>query len=77
MSTDRSSSSAQRTQIAEEKVGEIDQGDREAVYYATLAARLDGLLAEIDASGHAPDDELVMRLRALHEEVQRLIELKR
>lgn len=75
MSTDGSSSPARRMQSAEAvKAGEKDQDDPQAAYYTTLAARLEGLLAEIDSSGSAPDDELVMRLRALYTEVQRQVE---
>jgi hypothetical protein len=75
MSTDGSSSPARRMQPAEAvEAGEKDQDDRQAAYYAMLAARLESLLEEIDSSGSPQDDELVTRLRALHTEVQRQVE---
>lgn len=75
MSTDGSSPPVRRMQSAEAvKAGENDQDDPQVVYYTTLAARLEGLLAEIDSSGSAPDDELVMRLRELYTEVRRQVE---
>jgi hypothetical protein len=74
MSTEGKSSSARRMQSAEVEAGEKDQDDRQAAYYATLAERLEGLLAEIDSSGGPQEDELVARLRALYAEVQRQVE---
>src|SRR5690606_41778961 len=51
MSTEGKSSSARRMQSAVVEAGEKDQYDRQAAYYATLAARLEGLLAEFYSSG--------------------------
>lgn len=43
--------------------------ERQKEYYDMLASRLEGLLREIEKSGVSPDDDLVERLRALHDEV--------
>lgn len=44
--------------------------ERQKQYYDMLAARLEGLLSEIEKAGVSPDDDLVERLRALHTEVR-------
>lgn len=78
MGTDGSSSSSRRSYLAKAvEADEKDQDSRQAAYYDMLAARLESLLDEIDASGTAPEDELVGRLRALHTEVQRQVEQKK
>lgn len=46
-----------------------DPAEKQRVYYEMLAERLQSLLTEIEESGTAPDDDLVVRLRDLHKEV--------
>jgi hypothetical protein len=59
-----------RQRLAElEEAASNDPNEKQRVYYAMLAARLESLLDEIEESGPAKDDELVVRLRALHAEV--------
>lgn len=47
-----------------------EKDDRQKDYYGMLAVRLEGLLADIEKRGVPPEDDLVERLRALHEEVR-------
>jgi hypothetical protein len=47
----------------------VQVDDRQEQYYDMLAARLEGLLNEIEKSGLPSEDDLVKRLRALQREV--------
>jgi len=47
-----------------------EKDDRQKEYYGMLAVRLEGLLEDIKKRGVPPEDDLVERLRALHEEVR-------
>lgn len=51
------------------EAGSNDPAEKQRVYYEMLSERLESLLTEIEESGTAPDDDLVVRLRALHKEV--------
>ena len=59
-----------RRRLAElEEAASNDPNEKQRVYYAMLASRLESLLDEIEEAGTGKDDELVARLRALHAEV--------
>lgn len=57
------------------RLGELDEAtsndpnEKQRAYYAMLTTRLESLLREIEETGTSQDDELVVRLRALHAEV--------
>ena len=59
-----------RQRLAElEEAASGDPKEKQRVYYTMLASRLESLLDEIEEAGTSQDDELVVRLRALHAEV--------
>ena len=59
-----------RQRLAEmEEAASNDPNEKQRVYYAMLASRLESLLDEIEEAGTSQDDELIARLRALHAEV--------
>ncbi|MEP2827671.1 hypothetical protein [Parvibaculum sp.] len=60
---------ARSEQRRDENAAGVQADDRQKQYYDMLAARLEGLLDEIEKSGLPPEDDLVKRLRALQREV--------
>ena len=59
-----------RQRLAElEEAASNDPNEQQRIYYAMLTTRLESLLREIEEAGTSQDDELVVRLRALHAEV--------
>lgn len=69
MSTGEGSARQRRRLVDLEEAASNDPNEQQRVYYAMLASRLESLLHEIEEAGTSQDDELVVRLRALHEEV--------